>query len=68
MAANAIDGAGGDVRGRFPGGCCAVVATAAIGRCGESAVIYFCTSPGRSFMARTAVGIGGEVVTWLARS
>ena len=67
MAANAIDGAGGDVRGRFPGGCCAVVATAAIRRCGESAVVYLRASPGSRFMARAAVGCSCEMVTWFSR-
>ena len=66
MAANAIDGAGGDVRGRFPGSCCAVVATAAIGCRGESAVIDLRASPGRRFMARAAVGRRRKVVSWFS--
>lgn len=67
MAANAINGARRDVRGRFPGGCCAVVATAAIRRCGESAVVYLRASPGSRFMARPAVGCSCEMVTWFSR-
>lgn len=66
MAANAIDGSGGDVHGRFPAGCCAVVATAAIRRCGECAVVDLRASPGCGFMARNAIGAGGKVITRLS--
>ena len=66
MAANAIHGSGGDVRGRFSGGCCAVVASAAIRRCSECAVVDLRASPGGGFMASTAVGRRGEVITRLA--
>ena len=42
------------------------MATGAVRRRREQAVIKLRASPARRFMARAAVGIGGEVVTWLA--
>ena len=66
MAANAIDGSGGDVHGRFPAGCCAVVATDAIRRCSECAVVDLRANPCGSFMASTAIGGGGKVITRLS--
>ena len=44
------------------------MATRAVRRRSEQAVIYLRASPRRGFMAGAAVGIGGEVVAWLARS
>ena len=69
MAANAIDGSGGDVRGRFPGGCYAVVATAAISRCREAAVINHRASPGhKRFVATVATRYRGDMTSSLAIS
>ena len=57
MAADAI-GSGGYVNGRFAGSSAAVVATGAMGRRSEPAVIHArCGQPGRGFVARAAGGL-----------
>ena len=56
MAANAIHGSGGDVRGRFSGGCCAVVASAAIRRCSECAVVDLRAGPGHKRLVAALAG------------
>ena len=64
--AGAAVGSGGDVVAWLSRSGGAVVATQAVCRCREQAVINLRANPRCRFVAGAAVGSGGDVVAWLS--